>query len=379
MKKTDKNKMILKTSNVQTNEFVSNEAEIAKLFNEIKIELKTNKTLNEFFNKYNTISVEAFIDNYAMKKARYVTYGELLNKSYEKAAIRRQEEAEERLWEIQRKKLFDLECQWRADTIRIPEIEITADFEFWEKNIENCHFLSPITDDEFELYVDYISSEEFYDFKMEFLWMNYKDIKESYNEYSNLPPWYEYYNLRKGTGSYLILPDIRGDKEEYYLNIWRNHKAAQLDNTKVKKVKRDYRPSLKSYDLNMIEEFIKRFEDCRILEYFKIYEGELHKSNDEVEMAYRILKEADEVIQIQSNYNWKSAVIQTARKYEQKKTIEALKTAFSNYKYRRKCGIAQEILTREEDIAWLKEWSDDMKKKIIFARTLNNEPADLNF
>jgi len=378
MEKEYKNQIDSQTIGNQTNEFVCTDDEFVKHFNKIKMDLKTDKTYTDFFNQYNSVSVEAFIENYASKKARYIIYGEMLSKSYERAAIRRQEEAEERLWEIQRKKLFDLECQWRAESVKIPEIEITADFEFWEKNIANCPFLSPITEDEFELYVDYISSDDFYDFKMEYAWMNYKDIKGNYNDDGRLPPWYEYYDLRKGTGSYLIFPDIRGDKEEYYLNIWRSHKSAQLEN-KIKPGKQDARPFLKSYDIKIIEEFIKKFENSRILEYFKIYEGELYKCNDEVEMAFRTLKEAEELISIQQNYNWKTALIQTARDYEKRKTIEALKSAYSKYKYRLEVGIAQETLIHEDNIDWIKEWSDEMKKKIILARTLNNEPADLNF
>lgn len=378
MKQEYRNQIESGNNEFQANQCNCTEGEIALLFNSIKKELKTDKAYEEFFKQYNADSVDAFIENYAAKKARYITYGEMLNKNSEQASIRRQDEAEERLWEIQRKKLFDLECQWRAETIKIPGVDITADFEYWEKNIANCPFLSQITEDEFELYIDYVASDDFFDFKIEYAWMNYNDIKGRYNEHGNLPPWYEYYDLRKGTGSFLILPDVRGDKEEYYLNIWRTYKAAQFD-AKIKPVKKDTRPFLKSYDVKVMEEFIKKFEDLRMHEYFKMYESELYKCNDDVERAFVTLKDADEEIALPCNTNWKASLIQAARSYEKRKLIEALRSAYSKYKYRLEIGISPESLDQEDNIEWIKEWSDEVKNKIINARVLNNEPADLNF
>jgi hypothetical protein len=378
MKQEYRNQIDSGNNDFQANQCNCTEGEIALLFNTIKKELKTDKAYEEFFKQYNADSVDAFIENYASKKARYITYGEMLNKNSEQASIRRQDEAEERLWEIQRKKLFDLECQWRAESLKIPQIEITTDFEFWEKNIASCPFLSQITEDEFELYVDYIASDDFFDFKMEYMWMNYNDIKGRYKEHGSIPPWYEYYDLRKGTGSFLILPDIRGDKEEYYLNIWRSHKAAEFD-SKIKPVKKDTRPFLKSYDIKVIEDFIKKFENLRMHEYFKMYEDELYKSNDEVERAFITLKEADEEISLPFNTDWRSSLIQAARNYEKRKLIEALRNAYSKYKYRLEVGISPETLDQEDNIEWIKEWSDEVKNKIVNARVLNNETADLNF
>jgi hypothetical protein len=354
--------------------------EINKMMDKYKEELRTNKRYKEFFNKFNSSSIEDFIENYSLKKARYIIYGKMLKNLNENSTLRRQIEAEERLWEIQRKKLFDLECKWRAEAIRIPEIEITTDFEYWEKNIENCPFLTPISEEEFEMYIEYLKSEDFYDFKMEYVYMSYKNIKEIYFENNSLPPWFEYYNLRKGTSTLITYPDVRGEKEEYYINIWQNYKSSRLSTKrKPKELTRDTRPFLNSHELSIIEDFIKKYEDDKILEYFQLYESELSKSNDEVDQAVKILKESDETIPIESNYDWKSALMQTARKYEKKKLAEALRVAYNKYKYRLLVGIAQESLTHESNIQWIKEWRDEVKKKITKARELINEPADLNF
>jgi hypothetical protein len=298
----------------------------------------------------------------------------------ENSTLRRQIEAEERLWEIQRKKLFDVECKWRAEAIYIPEIEITTDFEYWEKNIENCPFLTPISEDEFEMYIEYLLSEDFYDFKMEFVYMSYKSIKENYLENNSLPPWFEFYNLRKGTGSLITYPDIRGEKEEYYINIWQNYNSSRFKDKKTQsELTHDTRPFLNSHELSIIEDFIKKYEDDKIFEYFQLYESELNKSNDEVDQAVKVLKESDETIAIESNYDWKSAIIQAARKFEKKKLAESMRVAYNKYKYRLQVGIAQESLTHESNIQWINDWRDEIKKKITKARQLINEPADLNF
>jgi hypothetical protein len=353
--------------------------EVNKMIEMFKEELKNSSRYKEYFNKFNPISVEAFIENYAVKKSRYVTYGKMLNNLYENANLRRQIEAEEHLREIQRKKLFDIECQWRAEVITIPEIQISTDFEYWNKNIESCSFVGNVTDDEFELYINYLASDDFYDFKLEYKFLSYSEIKDTYKEYGSIPPWFEYYDLRRGTGSLLLLPDIRGQKEEYYFTIWQNNISKTKGTEKKRKTKRDLRPYLKCYDLSTIEEFIKEYEDTDVLEYFRLYENELSKSFDDIDQAVKILKEADEIIPIESNYDWKSAVLQSARKYEQRKLSESLKVVYDKYKYRLKIGIAQESLIQSKELKWIKNWNEEIKKKIIQARILNNEPADLNF
>jgi hypothetical protein len=71
--------------------------------------------------------------------------------------------------------------------------------------------------------------------------------------------------------------------------------------------------------------------------------------------------------------------MQAARKYEKKKLSEALHVAFNKYKYRLQVGIAQESMTHESNIQWIKEWCNEVKKKITKARELVNEPANLDF
>lgn len=363
-------------------ENIEKEKKIGVMISETKKELQTNPVYKEFFEKYNPASIESFIENYALKKTRYLTFGEMLKENEENAFIRRQMEAEERLWEIQRKKLFNLECQWRAEMIKIQGIEITLDFEYWEKNIENCPFLSPIAQDEFDLYHEYILSEEFSDFNLDYLWMGYNEIKESLKEDDAIPPWYEYFDNHMGTGSLLWLPDIRGEKEEYYLRILREHNSPKekiKPGRRRKLTKTDPRPYLYGHELSNIEEFIKKFENSKVLEYFYLYEKELNSSNNELERALNVLKEADEKVPVEQNEDWRGAIIHAAKRYEQRKLAAACQKAYSQYLYRTKVGIAHEVHSSDSNIAWAKEWAEQVKHQIIQAREISGEPADLNF
>ncbi|HEX2983457.1 MAG TPA: hypothetical protein VHO28_07930, partial [Ignavibacteriales bacterium] len=118
------------------NENVDKVRDIETQVNEIIFDLKTNSIYKDFFGKYNKTSVESFINNYAFQKANLLKYGESYLLNEEKLFLTQKNKAELRLWEIQQKKLFNLQCQWRAGMISLPEIETSYDFKYWEKNIE---------------------------------------------------------------------------------------------------------------------------------------------------------------------------------------------------------------------------------------------------
>ncbi len=363
-------------------ENIENEKKIGMMISEFKNDLQSNPAYRDFFEKFDPMSVETFIESYASKKANYIVFGEMHRANEEKKVLRYQIEAQERLWEIQRKKLFNIQCRWRAGLIDIKEVEISHDFEYWESNIGNVPFLTPITEDEFELYYDYVMSENFNDFDLNYIWMGFQDIKETYKKEGTVPPWFEYYDLRMGSGSLMELPDVKGDKEKFYLNTWRKskltkHKVFQKKNLQF--VKTDTRPILPIYDLNVLENFIKNYESSRILDYFNLYEREMKKSNDDLEQAIKILREADEQVPVDSNEDWRDAIISAARKYEQQKIADALQKVYRQYVTRMNFGIAQENHNSEENLQRIKEWINQIKLEIIQAREMLGEPADLNF
>ena len=83
------------------------------------------------------------------------------------------------LGNIQQKKLFDKQCQWRAETFTHPAIETTSDFNYWEKNILNCPFIDPITEEDVALYIEFL--QEYLGEDLTFLgrWQDYNSYNSS--------------------------------------------------------------------------------------------------------------------------------------------------------------------------------------------------------
>ena len=187
---------------------------------EIKAELKNNAWLKDYLLQTYPNARERFLDEYAGEKIRWLEYGEQQKEKLEDEDLQFYHTAFNKLEEIQQKKLFDVQCQWRAEKLVIPEIKISFDFGYWEKNILNCPFIEPITENEIDLYNQYMLSNNYENHIDWFLsWQNYEQIKLAYvseNENANFPEWYDFHNGRTGSSVFMLLPDIRGEKEEFY-------------------------------------------------------------------------------------------------------------------------------------------------------------------
>ena len=183
---------------------------------QIENDLRTNPKYKSFFDNYHADSIESFIKHYGYKKAFWLEHGENFADLEERSLLHYSEKAFERLWDIQQKKLFNLQCQWRAGAITLPGIECTYDFYYWEHKIRECPFLTPVSNEEYELYRDYILTPDFESSPLKIDWQNYDEIKEEYQNNDGIsvtPEWYMFYDSRMGNimGQ---LPDVKGEKEE---------------------------------------------------------------------------------------------------------------------------------------------------------------------
>jgi|YNPMSStandDraft_2_1061718.scaffolds.fasta_scaffold00120_3 hypothetical protein len=363
------------------------EQEIAKeaveKYQEFIEDLKTNPKYKEYFERFNYASVQNFIQAYALKKYAMLKYGESYLKNEEREFLQKKQKAERRLWEIQQKKLFNLQCLWRAEKIKIPEISVSYDFFYWEKNIENCPFLDPISEEDFDLYYEYILSDQFKEIDWIYSWQDYDRIKEEYHkEGGQIPEWYAFYDARRGTEDYLLMEDIRGNKEKFYLEVWHNYQMKKYGNIEAPDIYKRYdeRPDLNIYDPYVVEDFIKRFESPKLLEYYRAYRRNVEEIQDpELDMALEILRNADEKVEIQANEDWREAVILAARNYQKRQIAIAHRQSYQNYLYRNIYQIAHEVHAEEFEIQWYKDLADQMKARIIEARVILGEPPNLDF
>lgn len=353
---------------------------------EFKDELRKNEKFMQFLERTDPRWRESFIDEYAFQKVNWIEWGAKHIEWLEREDLQWVEDATGRLKEIQQKKLFDIQCLWRAEKITLPQIKLTDDFSYWEKNILNCPFIEPVTESEVDMYIQYLQSENF-EKSQGWLdrWQDYEEIKEAYNSENadrNFPDWYDFHNGRTGLSAYLLLPDIRGKKEEFYMDLWRNELHEKVEKQKQQPAPTpapdsnlDQRPFLDYHKKGWMTWFINTFEDKQTQETFKRFGGENpYRDYDEyLQDDLRMLEHADRIVPIQGWFDWKEALHKTAFRYFREKVTEALPLAYEQYQMRVEMGLAFEV---DPDLPVYDKWYHDA---LLRGRELNGEPRDYDF
>ena len=372
---------------------------------EFKQELKNNAIFLSYLEKTPPHARERFIDEYASDKVNWLDWGPQHVAWNDAEDLQWVELATKGLKEIQQKKLFDAQCLWRAEKLDIKEINIGFDFYYWEDNIFNCSFIEPINQDEVEMYLRYLLSDNYEaGHGFFFRWQNYAERKKEYNDESEMasfPEWYDFYNGQTGLSIYMEFPDIRGDKEAFYYKLW---VAERVKNDKKKKVEAeaqkveqqkaaetqaassdaaapqidvDRRPHLDYFEDGWMTWFVKTFEDKQTQDIFDRYGGEERNFDfDEfLDKDLDILCKADKLIPIEAWFDWKEAVHKIADKFRREKIAEAMPFAYKQYRVSIDLNLGfEEVqpLFRMEDWGWQYE-------AILRGRELNGEPRDYDF
>ena len=342
-------------------------------------ELKTEPRFQHFLEQFNPISHENFIQTYAFSKANWLYSAKNIEFTQTYAGLKYKTEADNCLKEILQKQLFDLQCKWRANLITLPTIESVYDFQHWQNHILNCPFLNPITQQELDWYIEYLktdNTDEYY-----YGWQDYNHIKGNDNDGDTIPNWYTFYDNRNGGNKgLLLLPDIRGEKEEYYISLTRIENQQKTEALIAASPPPDPRPYLNiELDKIKMRKFIAEIDgDKEALMAFDLW-NTMHSQNntyedEQAEAAVRTLSEAKEIIPLTTDlYDWRLALIAAAKAYTIKQTIEALPVVYDEYLFRKQAGIAYP--PPEYDFGFYKE----AKQMVLRGRVLAGEPADFNF
>ena len=344
-------------------------------------ELESNPAVLEYFKGFsNKDPKNDFLDVYLSTKYQSYAHGDMYKEKQEKSRNQWIELAHEHLGYIQQKKMFDLQCIWRAEQITIAGVDMTIDFKIWENDILNCNFIAPITADEVAMYQDFLLSNTNVDhewFKL-YEWQEYNEFKASYldneeKEQVDMPDWYEFHNMRTGNGSLLLLPDVRGEKEEFYVNLYR--KAFAKTNAPTPHIQ-DSRPFLSGYNKEQVQFFVKTFEDKETQKKYQYYtEGISGFDDDDVYYTLGCILDADEMIAVEAHDNILEAIKRAYNKYWFRKIAECLPIAYEHYLFNRKMGFRYE--PKGDDFYLnLKEL---IKGKILDAREWNGEERTLDF
>jgi len=349
-------------------------------------EMEENEAIQRYFSRFHPSSVENFKEYYLARKSWWVKTHPSYKEEMQNDGFKWVDSAFERLKTIQQKKLFNVQCLWRAGQLSIKEIDICHDFGIWEEDILNCPFIEPVSRSDIDMYCLFLEDME--NEEAEYCsWQNYKELKLAYNDdpeaQEEYPDWYAFYDIRKGTNTLMLLPDIKGEKEEFYIeisreNITEEERAKRDADNEERERNRDKREYLSYYGDDVIAWFVKTFESEEIREYYDAYSYALrnYPKKEDLQPQLDLLFEAEEMVPIEANKNWMEGIRIAAERYQRRKITEAMPAAWEQYQMNIDMGIG---FPRKDRIKTDDFLSKYFRKRIIEGRILNGEPGDFNF
>lgn len=350
-------------------------------------ELRADPAVKEYCKPYKASSMKHFCEAYARTRAYGLQWGEMYEKHNEKKQNEWIDAGYEHLCIIQQKKLFDAQCLWRADQLEIREIEISFDFQIWETDVLNCPFVEPVTEQEINWYCQYLSHNNV-DLNKGWMdnWQDYGEIKEAYatdNGNRNFPEWYEFHNGKTGNGILLILPDLRGQKEEFYAELAREVKRRENPPAPPGDAELD-KPWMNFMETDLHMELAKQIEDKHTLklmqEYVKATEHRQTYEHERAQEDFHYLSEIkDELVPIESHYDYREALSRAVENYKCRKIAEYLPSAFRKYEQMRTIGFQLGTEKEKEQFKSYTQIGNVWRELILKGREINGEPRDFNF
>lgn len=315
-------------------------------------DLRTHPRYQGYYKDYDAKSIEKFIEQYAADKYEWYSNKESI---YDSADYRRTQflsDAETFLEYILQKKLFNLQCLWRANVIDLPWVECTYDFLYFSNDILNCPFIEPITEEEIELGIRFLlESEDEIDRHFRY-WQDYAGFKiwdmedetgeevdilddnsKYYGSAQEMPPFYIFYDTYMKTSHLFNLPDIRWAKEKYYLDAVRAENQQKSEETKATQTpKEPYKPSLNYY---YKDEFIAACEDPATQELYAFIQEAVRfqrydEFSDDLEFLME-LRNMGEEIALVPHTDWYQGIADTVKFVQKKKTADMLPYAHQTY------------------------------------------------
>lgn len=349
---------------------------------EIKHALETEERFVNYFQGFLPSSVSMFITSYAQYKREWLQYGERCRQYLEGEATQWIDEAWLHLGIIAQKKLFDLQCLWRAEKISIPEIRICHEFQMWAEHVLDCPFIEPVNEDDVALYIQYLHTENV-DLDVDHIsgyYQDYGHLKDAYNNQDStneLPEWYDFHMSRTGTGVYLTFPDIRWQKELHYIHLAAEARKKELNEPEPVPYVPDNRPFLNFYDKEQLDYFVKTFESREVFSLYEAFTERMERINN-AESYLEIVKtllNVGEPVPMYAHQDFAAGIINCYNRYKVRKIIEFLPVVLEQYQMNRALNIpnAEQPDSHYDDI--FKLYAD----AILRGRKAAGEPEDFNF
>jgi hypothetical protein len=308
----------------------------------------------------------------------------------EQQGIRFKVMAEDAIWAIQQKKLFNLQCQWRAEQVKLKGIEHSTQFLLLSANIQHCAFITPVSRAEVDLYMQFLRSEDGTQMQGYDNWQDYEGFRAEYENGSipgmedgaeSIPAWYRYYDAHHGTHVLMELEDIRGEKESRYRSLARQRQLNEI-RSKQAFVSQDDRPYLSIFDSEIVESFVRQFEDKKILKYCKAVEQFQQSLDDQMEVddALETLRNANCNVSIKSNSDWKAAIMEAALRFELEQVAQLLPAVHQEYTFRvENCiNFTQSIIDKKRG-EYAFQLCEMARQQILEGRSIVGERPDFKF
>ncbi len=349
-------------------------------------EISSNPVAAEFLKSYNPASMQSFFDQYAFRKRLHVAHSEYRLKKAEVREMPFRSEVEMAYKAILQKKLFNLYLLWCAEQITFPGVQIRMDFYTWSRYPQACPFLEPANAGEVAAMQAFLRSEEcdLGRFGNALLVHSIPHLQRTDEEDIDadyeIPDWFHHYDTYLGTGGLMLLPDIRGEKEERYINQY-------FEDDRSKEVQRDpqpvdTRPWLAFYDGEKHYELAKLVDDEIFQElFYDQWQTEAAEKEAEDEAGvYDIedivfhLSEIADPPRVRGGITWREALYYCWQDYLKEKVAFILPQIWEEHKFYIETGLKWgDQYLKEDGLA------DMLKKQILRGRELAGEPQDFNF
>lgn len=360
-----------------------------ELAEKIAAGIRADEKFERFFKDYSPSSVNSFIKIYAVKKAMWTIYGPLFKTELEKMETQWENEAMERLQEIQQVKLFLFQCRFRANAIERPVegLRTIFDFLYWKENILNARFLDPVTENDIQLYTEYLMGPDVNHQPLGFIedWQDFEPIRLAYNNEDEtdrtVPEWYSFYFSRTGHGIELTLPDERKEKDIFYFLEGNNERVRLLQEERKKAIAENpaLAPETGEYFMGHEEHHMNRFmnvfEDKDNRDMYEVYKAwcDYNEKEELLRSDLDMLMYAKEDIPVDESPNWIEAIQLTAARYRSIKIAESLPAAYGQYKMNLDLGIT---FPEKEGSTKQSEFYNNL---VLLGRKLHGEPENFDY
>ncbi len=380
-------------------DYKEKQAYIARLEETFLAELKQNQKAHAWAKQYNTFKskdeeeqLEQFFFYYAKAKAAVVNHSKIyLDELEQEHELKFRKETEDAFKSILQWKLFSLQCQWRAELIKIPDVQHAKQFEYWEEDLHFCPYMPDVTPQDIAHMQDYLRTHHVRHWEAIYDAQRYETVmRQVFDENEKYPNrWFRYMHKALGDASPLLLPDLRGAKEEKYIEIAEEAKRKERE-AKGEKPYQPKPPTHKHmpYPHQFYYGFAEHFEDPWFAALLKYLDDRntaeraknIHDETQDVDMV--ILQNAGEPIYLEEGREWDDAILHASLVYKHDKIAEGLDVLYQEYLFFKETGIGGRKSERQIEPDGTDFWMLLCKRaedKIMQGRRLLGEPEDWEF